>query len=117
MKPVDIVKSYYAAFDAHDFAKARGLMSDDFHFAGPMMEAHSPEELFDKMKGFACDFKNRILHIGENGSTVGVLFDCVFSQPFSATVRMSEWFTVKDGKLASSNLIYDTKQMPLAAAS
>ena len=116
MKPIDLVKSYYAAFDSHDFTKVRALLRNDFHFSGPMMEAHSPDELFAKMKDFDCDFKNHVLHMIDNGQTVGVLIDCVFSRPFQATIRMSEWFSVVDGKIASSTLVYDTRQMPAPAA-
>jgi hypothetical protein len=116
-KPIDVVKDYHAAFNTHDFAKARGLLRDDFRFAGPLMEASSPEEMFTKMQAFDCDFKNRVVHMVESGNTVGVLFDCVFSRPFAATIRMSEWFTVEAGKIASANLVYDTRQMPALAAS
>jgi ketosteroid isomerase-like protein len=117
MKPIDVVKSYYAAFDAHDFARARALMRDDFRFVGPMMEANSPEEMFSKMRSFDCEFKNCLLQTAEDGNTVATIFDCVFTRPFSATIRMSEWFTVQDGKIASSNLVYDTRQMPTPTGS
>jgi ketosteroid isomerase-like protein len=117
MKPIDVVRSYYAAFDTHDFGAARALMGDDFRFVGPMMEANSPEELFGKMKEFDCDFTNQMVHMAENGDTVAALFDCVFTRPFNATIRMSEWFTVKGGKIASANLVYDTRQMPTPSAS
>ena len=117
MKPTDLVRNYYTAFDSHDFARARALLRDDFRFSGPLMQAHSPEELFDKMKGFDCEFKNQLVHVVETGETVGALVDCVFCRPFQATVRMSEWFTIADGKIASSVLVYDTRQMPMPGAS
>ena len=116
MKPIDVVKSYYAAIDAHDMAKARALMRDDFRFDGPMMQASSPEEMFSQMKAMGFEYKSHVLHMAENGSTVAALFDCAISSPFKATIRMSEWLTVKDGKIASSNLIYDTKKMPAPKA-
>jgi hypothetical protein len=113
MKPIDVVQSYYAAFDAHDFAKARTLLHDDFRFVGPVMEANSPDELFSKMQAFDCDFKNHLLQTAENGNTVATIFDCVFTRPFRGTIRMSEWFTVVDGKIATANLMFDTRQMPV----
>jgi predicted SnoaL-like aldol condensation-catalyzing enzyme len=115
MKPIDVVRSYYAAFDAHDFAKARTVMHDRFRFVGPMMEAGDPDDFFAKMRGFDCSFTNRIVHVAENGDTVGTLFDCTFSKPFRATIRMSEWFTVEGGKIMTSTLVYDTRQMPMPA--
>jgi ketosteroid isomerase-like protein len=111
MKPMDVAKSYYAAFDSHDFARARALMRDDFRFVGPMMSANSPEQLFEQMKGFDCDFKNTLISMMESGNTVAALFDCEFSRPFKRTIRMSEWLTIVDGKIASANLLYDTRQM------
>lgn len=115
MKAIDVVKSYYAAFDAHDFARARAIMHDRFHFAGPMMEASDPEDFFAKMQGFDCAFTNKIVHMVEHANTVGALFDCTFTKPFKATIRMSEWFTVEGGKILSSTLVYDTRQMPMPA--
>ena len=113
-KPIDIVKSYYEAFDKHDFQKARTLMHDRFKFTGPMMEANTPEELIAKMKEMGCEFKTRILHIAEAGNTVGVLADCVMTKPAALTMRMSEWFTVENGKLVAANLVYDTAKMSKA---
>jgi ketosteroid isomerase-like protein len=117
MTPTDVIKRYYAAFDSHDFASARALMGDDFRFIGPMMEAHSPEEMFSKMKEIDCEFKNHVLQVAESGDSVATLFDCIFTRPFQATIRMSEWFTVKGGKIASATLVYDTRQMPTPSAS
>lgn len=114
---LEIVRKYYESFDNHDFAGARSLMHDRFQFNGPMMEASSPEELFAKMKDFNCDFRNRIVHIVEHDDTVGVLLDCDFIRPFSATIRMSEWFVIKGEKIASSTLVFDTRQMPPMTAS
>jgi predicted SnoaL-like aldol condensation-catalyzing enzyme len=113
MKPMEIAKNYYAAFDAHDFAKARALMHDRFRFEGPMMSAKSPEELFEGMKAFQCEFKNHLLQMVESGNTVACLFDSVFSKPFRATIRMSEWLTIDGGKIASAVLVYDTAKMPM----
>ena len=63
-----------------------------------------------------CEFKTRILHIAEAGNTVGVLMDCVMTKPAQMTLRMSEWLTVENGKLVSSNLVFDTAKMPKASA-
>lgn len=115
MKPIDVVKNYYAALDAHDLAKARTIMHDRFRFVGPMMEASSPDDFFSKMQGFDCSFTNKVVHMVETGNTVGALFDCTFTKPFKATIRMSEWFTIEDGKILASTLVYDTRQMPMPA--
>ena len=113
---IETVRKYYEAFDKHDFQGARALLHDKFRFTGPMMQTNSPEEFFEKMQGFNCEFKNRMLHLVESGNTVGALLDCSFTKPFSATIRMSEWFAVENGKILSSDVIYDTRQMPAAAA-
>lgn len=112
MKPIEVVKNYYAAFDSHDFGKARSIMHDRFRFVGPMMEASGPDDFFAKMQGFECSFTNKLLQLVETGNTVGALFDCTFTKPFKATIRMSEWFTVEGGKILTSTLVYDTRQMP-----
>jgi hypothetical protein len=115
-KPLDVVKDYLAAFDRHDLVAARSLLHDDYRFEGPLMQAANADQFITQLKAFGCDFTNKILQIAETGSVVGVLFECTFTKPSVATLRMSEWFTVDGGKLRSSRLIYDTRQMPMAPA-
>jgi hypothetical protein len=65
------------------------------------------------MKSFECEFKNHLLQMAESGNTVACLFDSVFTKPFQATIRMSEWLTVDSGKITSAVLVYDTGKMPV----
>ena len=114
---LDIAKAYYQAHDAKDPAAMRAMMTDDFRFKGPAMEANSPDELLQGMAEFGCSFTNTIHHMAAAGDRVAVRFTCRFTQPASATLEMSEWLHVRDGKVCSAELFYDPAQMPTPAGS
>jgi hypothetical protein len=116
MSNIETVKKYYGAFDRHDLQSVEAMLHEGFRFTGPLMQASGRQDFLDKMRTFDCAFKTRPLHIVESGNTVGVLLECSFTKPFSATIRMSEWFAVENGKIVSSDVVYDTRQMPMAAA-
>lgn len=116
MSNIETIRRYYSAFDNHDLRSVEALLQETFRFTGPLMQASGRQDFLEKMQSFDCEFKTRPLQIVESGNTVGVLLECSFTKPFSATIRMSEWFVVDSGKIVSSDVVYDTRQMPMAAA-
>ena len=81
------------------------------------METHSADELLRRMADFGCRMTNTIHHMAAEGDRVAVRFTCHFTEPVSASVEMSEWFVVRDGRVRSAELFYDTAQMPHPAGS
>jgi hypothetical protein len=116
MSNAETVRRYYGAFDRHDLQSVEALLHEGFRFTGPLMQTSGRQDFLEKMRSFDCEFKTRPLHIVESGNTVGVLLECSFSKPFSATIRMSEWFVVDNDRIVSSDVVYDTRQMPIATA-
>lgn len=106
-----IVESYYAAFQKKDFALVRSILDDAFTFTGPMMQATSADDMMEKMAGFDCEYSNTVHEMIADGESVAVRFTCSMGSENPVELSMSEWFTVRDGKIASVNLFFDTAQM------
>lgn len=113
MTPLETVQACQCACAVHDWPALRRLLDDRLQFAGPMMKTGSADEFVAAMQNFHCQFENRIHRVlKSDDGWVASLLDCIFLQPFQATVRMSEWVLVRDGRIRELNLIFDPKQMP-----
>lgn len=105
-----LVVEYLDAFAAGDFETVRRLVTDDFSFAGPIVQAHGREEflaasaqLVPLMRGY------RMLMQWDEGDDVCSVYEFSLQTPAATgSVVMAEWNTVRDGQLASSRLIFDT---------
>lgn len=116
MHPTELVRDYYQACATHDFERVRALLEPGFRFRGPLMSANGREEFLAQMAAFDCSFRSELLHVAEVNGTVAVLSECTFTRPFTATVRMAEWLTVREGRIAASELLYDSRSLPAAAS-
>lgn len=105
-----VVSEYLDAFASGDFEGARQLVADDFSFAGPMVQVEGSEGFFAAsaplvpiVRGF------RMLRQWEEGDEVCSIYELRMESPAGAgSVVMAEWNRLRDGRVASSRLIFDT---------
>lgn len=112
MNNTDILKKFYAACAVPDPKACRQLMCDDFTFKGPMMQASSADEMIERTQQMGCAMAFTDVTMAEVGDTVLVFYTCTMG-PMS--MRAAERVTFKDGRLQSSECIYDAsafKDMP-----
>jgi hypothetical protein len=114
MRKTKILEEYYQTMESHDWDRMRSLLCDDLEFHGPLMETHGADQLICAIKEFGCDAQFSDLEILENGDTVMSFFTFTVTKPFSGEFRMAERTKFRGGKLASSELIYDTRPFPSA---
>ena len=110
MSSSKLVNEYLQAFYSGNFALARALVSDDFHFKGPFVEAADKEAFFSSAARLATIVKgHRLLRQWEDGDEVSSFFEVNLETPAGkGAVTMSEWHTVRNGKLISGRVILDT---------
>lgn len=110
--PTDIVKQYNEAFSRKDLETVRSLLHDRFTFQGPLMQFNGADEFVGMMKqcGFVCHHEN-VTTVAE-GERVAQIFDWICEAPVQANLRMSECMTLKDGKIFSAELFYDSAKFP-----
>ncbi len=105
-----VVVEYLTAFSSGHFDRARSLVSDDFSFRGPRLSTVGRDAFFAAAEGkdrFVRGF--RMLRQWEDGNEVCSVYELDFATPAGAgSLVMSEWHTIRDGRLASSLLVFDT---------
>jgi hypothetical protein len=112
MNNAEILKRYYNAMEQHDWNTKRSLMCDDLRFRGPLMQANSADELLAGIKQFNCDVRFTDVEMVEKGNVVMSFFTFNISKPFQGKFRMAERIQFREGRIQSSELIYDARQFP-----
>lgn len=105
-----LVREYLTAFTAGDWAGVEKLLTEDFTLVGPdstiegrdaLLEAG--EHLRPMMRG------HRMLRQWEDGAEVCSVYEFLMESPAaSVTAYMTEWNHVREGRLASGRLLFDT---------
>ena len=105
-----VFEQYLNAFTSGDIGAAKELVAEDFSFNGPMLQANNKETFFAGAAGLKSMVDGyRMLRQWEDGDEVCSVYEFKIKSPVArGSVLMSEWTTVRDGKLAASRLIFDT---------
>ncbi len=109
---LEIVKSYHQAFESKNIEKVKNLIHDDFSFNGPCMQFDNAESFLEKMT--ECGFKaqHKVVKTIATDDQVVVIFDWICEEPVQANIRMCECFQVRDGKIQSAELFFDSAKFP-----
>jgi ketosteroid isomerase-like protein len=110
--PAKVVERYFDAWTTKDFTTARSQLHDDLSYRGPLETLDSADALIDSIKGLAqiCTGAER-RGVVEQGDQVCVIYD-LHTVPVP-TAPVAEWYTVRDGKIASLQAFFDAR--PFAA--
>ena len=104
------VSRYLAAFYSGDFATARSVLADGFSFHGPFVQATGADAFFAAAEGLRSLVRgHRLLRQVCDGEEVCSLYEVDLETPTGAgSVPMSEWHVVRDGRIASGRVLFDT---------
>ncbi|HEX4822966.1 MAG TPA: nuclear transport factor 2 family protein [Candidatus Polarisedimenticolaceae bacterium] len=110
----DVVRSFYRAVVARDFASARKYLSDDLVFEGLFETYRNPESYLRTLEGLMgittrLDIK---VVVGE-GNDAAVFFELETKAPAEAVTLVAEWHQVRDGKIDHVASAFDGR--PFAA--
>lgn len=110
MKPVAVVNEYLDAFTGGDLETAFALVADDFVFEGPMLESRGKPAFVEGASGLAPIVRGHtVLRQFADGDEVCSVYDFHVETPAGAgSVTMTEWNHVRDGKLTSARVVFDT---------
>ena len=108
--PSQVFTDYLSAFTSGDMETAQSLIADDFAFNGPMMQVEGKQAFFAGITQLTPIIRGfKMLRQFEDGDEVCSIYDFEIETPAGAgSVTMSEWCTVRDGRLASARLVFDT---------
>ncbi len=111
-KSTELIQQYNENFQSKDIDKVRTLLHDEFTFTGPMMQFGNPDEFANAMREWGFDCRNENVQFVSEGNNVVQIFDWIVTAPFQVTISMCECFEIKDDKILSSKLFFDTAKMP-----
>jgi ketosteroid isomerase-like protein len=113
MSSAEVFRNYLDRFTAGDLEGASALLAEDFAFHGPMLQAQGKDAFLDGASGLRPIVRgNRMLRQWEDGEEVCSVYEFNVETPVGAgSIPMTEWARVRDGKLVSARVIFDTAQM------
>lgn len=110
MSNVDVIKRYFEKFFSGKarHSEVRGLLTDDFSFRGPLMSADSADEYVRQLKslGDEIELYADVRQLIGEGDVVAALVD--FQSP-AGPITYAQWFTMREGKIAGLEVIYDPR--------
>jgi ketosteroid isomerase-like protein len=109
----DVFRSYLERFTSGDVDGAAELLAEDFSFVGPVLQADDKAAFLAGAAGLGPIVRGFEMHRQwEDGESVCSVYDFKVETPVGAgSIPMAEWSVVRDGKLVSSRLIFDTAAM------
>jgi hypothetical protein len=113
MTPADVFKEYLERFSSGDATGAAQLLSDDFTFQGPMLQANGKAEFLAGAAQLGpivrgCELHHQFV----DGDQVCSIYDFKIETPAGAgAIPMAEWSIINDGKLVWSRVLFDTAAM------
>jgi ketosteroid isomerase-like protein len=112
----DVVERYYEAFDRKDPAW-REMVTPDVRFDGPLQQAATAEEFRELTEQFLQFHKaTRLRARFEDGDQVCSILEFDLTTPAGDDMSclVTELATVKDGRLAELELVYDPRAFAAA---
>jgi len=106
----EIFADFIKAFTSGDIDSALDMITDDFTFSGPILQAEGKEAFAEGAVMAATVATGITMHRQvEQGDNVVSMYDFELGEPaMVGKVSMTEWNTIRDGKIASSRLFFDT---------
>ena len=105
-----VAGEYLAAFYSGDFDRARLLVAEEFSFQGPFLEVKGRDAFFEGARGLLGVVRgHKLIHHWADGGEVGSLYEVRLQTPSSSgSIPMFEWHSVRDGRLVSGHVLFDT---------
>lgn len=109
-RPSETVNGYLDAFTQGDLDAAYEYIAEDFVFQGPILASEGKQAFIEGSSGLAPMVRGHtLLRQFEDGDEVCSIYDFHMQTPVGAgAVTMTEWNVVRDERLLSARLVFDT---------
>lgn len=110
LSPAQVVERYLQTFYLGDFETARGLVADDLSFNGPFVQVQGADRFFASAQPLRQVVNGHsVVRHWEEDNEVSTMYEMQLKTPAGeGSVLVSEWNTVRKGKVASARLVFDT---------
>lgn len=110
MSHVDLVRGYFEKFFTGParHTEVRALLTDDFRFRDPLMSADGADDYVAQLAalGDELEMYADVRELIGSGDVVAALVDV---RGPSGPIPYAQWFTMRDGKIAALEVIYDPR--------
>ena len=113
---LDVVVAYTEAWAGKDLETAAAYLAADVVFDGASARHESAEPLLRGLAGFVTQIAPGWRQIAAVAQDEQVMLMYEVSLASGKPVRLAEHFTVRDGKIRSETLVYDTLAVQAARA-
>lgn len=107
-----VVNKYLEAFfsGGPDLKAVRELLTDDFAFQGPLMNASSADDFIKQLEGMGpgMEMHAEIHHVIDGGDCVAALYE--FLGP-KDKISFAEWYWIRGNKISAIKLHYDPRPL------
>ncbi len=111
MDTKQIVTNYHNAWTGGDVEAARLCLADDLDFQGSIDTFHRADDFIIALMMFKKMLRGiNLIQSFFSESEAALLYDCDTMSP-TGVIRTAEFFTVKDGKIKSINLVFDATEL------
>jgi len=108
-KTAEIVNGFKRALGEGDVAAARKFLADNLAFVGPFDTFSKPEPYLAALEKLHPIVKGVKVHkLFVDGNDACLLWDMETNTP-AGTAFISEWYQVRDGKIASIRAVFDAR--------
>jgi hypothetical protein len=113
MMSAEVFRTYIDRFTSGDREGAAELLTEDFHFHGPMLRSEGKEAFLEGSAPLVPIMRGVEIHRQwMDGDELCSFYDFKIETPAGAgSIPMAEWNSFRDGRLASARLIFDTAAM------
>jgi hypothetical protein len=113
MLNAEIFRTYLERFTEGDVEGAAEFLDDGFTFTGPILRSTGKADFLAGSGAAAAMARGCEIHQQwVDGDSVCCIYDFKVETAMGAgSVPMAEWSVIKDGRLVSSRLIFDTADM------
>lgn len=111
---IDVVKRAYKAWEAKDESSLISLLHEQVQIelpGGRVVHGHdgARQMLEDVPEGVRSENE---LYV-EDGNNIVRIWDCIFTEPKEARVRMAELNVLEDGKIIKNECFFDPSSFPM----
>jgi len=111
MDTKQIVTNYHDAWTSGDMKKARTHLAADLDFQGSIETFHRADDFIASLTMFQKMLhKVNLIQSFFSESGAALLYDCDTMSP-AGVIRTAEFFTIKDGKIKSIQLVFDATEL------
>lgn len=110
MSNIEVIRRYFEKFFSGKarHSEVREFLTDDFSLRNPLMSADSADEYVEQLRSFGDELEMHadVRHLIADGDLLAAHVD--FQGP-TGIITYAEWFTMRDGKIAHLEVVYDPR--------